>query len=81
LQAEVVEVNEEAVLAEMIRSWVTEQLPGEPAAADRAAFVAVAAHRHGEDLSDACQEARRFVKSWADHPSHQRNHNRVPIAS
>ena len=63
-------MNSERVLAEVVRAWVREELPGQPGAADRAAAVAEAAYRHGASVDEACHDAVSFVGSWVRHPSH-----------
>lgn len=58
------------VLGDAVRAWVAEELPGEPDAAERAAFVAWSAYEHGATVREACHEARSFVGSWVRHPAH-----------
>ena len=78
---EVVDVGNDAVIVESVRSWAARELPGEPVAEDRAVAVALDAYQHGESLAEACREGRRFVGSWSRHPSHRPIHHQVPIAS
>jgi len=57
-------------LVEVVRAWVNQEVPGEPATADRAVAVAVAAYARGASVTEACQETRAFLGSWARHPAH-----------
>lgn len=68
------------ILAEVVRAWVDAELPGEPVAASRAAWVAEAAYHGGATISDACAEARSFVGSWVRHPSHAKAARDVVVA-
>lgn len=76
------------VLDKAVRAWVTEVLPGDAAAAERAAYVARSAYEHGASVGAACDEARSFVGSWVRHPSYAGPHARggnhdatLPLAS
>jgi len=64
-------VTNELVLAEVIRTWVNLELPGEPGAADRAAVVAQASYARGVSIDEVCRQARAFVGSWIRHPAHR----------
>jgi len=63
-------VERERVLAEVVRAWVSAELPGQPGAAERAAAVAAAAYLAGASVDEACHDAIGFVGSWMRHPSH-----------
>lgn len=63
-------MTSENTLAEVVRTWAKEMLPGQPAAADAAAAVARQAFVEGASVSDACQAARTFLQSWSSHPAH-----------
>lgn len=64
-------MSHEVLLVGLIREWTEGVLPGQPAAADAAAGVALRCYAGGASVSESCREARRFVGSWAHHPSHQ----------
>ena len=64
-------MTNELVLAEVVRTWVKLELPGEPGAADRAAVVAQASYARGASIDEACRQARAFVGSWVRHPAHR----------
>lgn len=64
-------MNPEFVMADMVRRWVGDVLPGQPAAADRAVAIALRCYEGGSSVGEACEEARRFIGSWMRHPSHQ----------
>ena len=66
-------MTNELLLAGLVREWLEDLLPGEPAAADGAVDVAMRRYAGGASVSDACQDARAFARSWARHPSHQRS--------
>jgi len=70
--AEVVAVTDETLLAELMRVWADKELPDEPFVAERAAAVARTSYSRGESLSEACRQARCYVKSWTRHPSYRR---------
>jgi len=63
-------VTNEMLLAEFVRAWVDQEFPDEPATADRAVAVAVAAYERSASVSDACRQTCAFLGSWARHPSH-----------
>ena len=63
----------ELIIADVVRRWTSEVLPDAPEAADAAATLAVRWYSGGASVSEACQEARRFVGSWSRHPSHRTN--------
>ncbi len=64
----------EFVLAEVVRAWVHEELPGDAEAAERAAAIAQVAYADGASVSEACRKARGFLASWAHHPAHSTHH-------
>ena len=66
--SEVVPVTNETVLIEVVRAWVDQEFPREPATAERA--VAMAADARGASVTEACRQARAFLGSWARHPAH-----------
>lgn len=61
--------NEDA-LVEVVRHWADGVLPGHPRATETAASLARQAFHDGASVSEACQLARSFLRSWADHPAH-----------
>lgn len=63
-------MTNDMALAEVVRAWAADVLPGEPAVADSAAAAAAAAYRQGATVTVACQVARAFLSSWARHPAH-----------
>jgi hypothetical protein len=67
---EVITVTNDRLLAEAVRALVSEELPGDRAAADRAAFRALEAYRGGATVAEACHDAWTFVGSWVRHPAH-----------
>lgn len=64
-------MTHELLLAGLVRDWASGVVPGEPAAANAAAAVALRCYAGGASVSEACREARRFVECWARHPAHQ----------
>ncbi len=64
-------MTHEVLLAGVVREWTGNALPGQPAAADAAAGLALRCYAGGASVREACQEVRRFVESWAQHPSNQ----------
>lgn len=65
-------VKNNLLLEEVVREWAAKALPDEPGVATRAALLARSAYEHGATVTEACEEARAFVGSWARHPSHRR---------
>lgn len=63
-------MTNESTLADVVWAWASEVLPGHGAAADGAAAVARQAFREGATVTEACQAARSFLQSWANHPAH-----------
>jgi hypothetical protein len=63
-------MTQELLLARLVREWIEDVLPGDEQVAERAANVAVQRYVGGASVSEACLWARRFVESWARHPSH-----------
>ena len=61
----------DVMIADVVRQWVAQLLPERPDVADAAASVAARAYEGGASVSEACQEAQRFVGSWTRHPSHR----------
>jgi len=72
-------VTNELVLAEVVRAWVEQELPGHPGAAEGAAGVGRRAYEQGMSVSEACAEATAFVGSWARHPAHQTVHRQAAV--
>jgi hypothetical protein len=62
---------DELLVAGLVRAWSEQVAPSERAAADGGAAVAVRCFAGGASMSEAVSEGRRFVESWARHPSHQ----------
>ena len=65
-------MNDALFIAHMVRNWACRVLPEEPAVADAAVMVAIRAYAGGASISEACDEGRKFMGSWARHPSHCR---------
>lgn len=63
-------MTHEELLAGVVREWAEREWPGESAAAQAAAAVALRCYAGGASVSEACQQARCFAESWARHPSH-----------
>ena len=68
--SEVVDVKNERVLSEIVRTWAQRQACCDAGAAERAASVAVRTYEGGASVTEACQAARAFVRSCSLHPSH-----------
>ena len=67
---EVIGVTNEQVLAEAVRAWAEQELPGDQGAAKRAAAIALGCYRECASVSEACRQASAFVGSWTRHPAH-----------
>ena len=65
-------MSNELLLAGAVREWAEKVWPGEPAAAEGAVTVAMRCYAGGASVSEACREARGFLRGWARHPSHAR---------
>jgi hypothetical protein len=63
-------VSNELLLAGIVRKWAEDVWADEPAAADGAVNVAMRCYAGGASVSEACREARSFLKCWVDHPAH-----------
>ena len=63
-------MSNESTLAEVVWAWAVEMLPGHRTAADGAAAVARQAFHEGASITEACQLARSYLQSWANHPAH-----------
>jgi hypothetical protein len=70
VKEEVVGMRNDAALCEVVREWVAQELPGDRAAAERAARIAQESYVSGESLDEVCERVRSFVGSWSRHPSH-----------
>jgi hypothetical protein len=64
-------VSRETVLAEAVRRWVGELLPGRTEVMDRAARHATAAYRQGASVAEACEEVRALVGVGVGHPANE----------
>lgn len=64
-------MTDELLVADLVREWADRVVPGDRAAADGGAAVAVRSYAGGASVSEATSEGQRFVESWARHPSHQ----------
>jgi hypothetical protein len=62
----------ELVLADMVRRWVGDVLPDDPAAAERAVVIALRLYESGASVAEACEAVRRHVGAWSRHPSRHR---------
>lgn len=67
-----VDIDDEALVAQVVHDWVDRELPEEHGLAERAASSAAAAYHDGASVGDACAAAQTFVRSWCRHPSHSR---------
>lgn len=72
-----------SLLETVVRDWVEREHPDEPGLAGRAALAAAHSFEAGAGVGDACEAANDVVRSWLDHPSHQRPHPSAvaPLAS
>ena len=70
-RGEVVTMSNEQVLAEAIRWWADQELPGDRDAAEHASAVALRCYRAGGSVGEACRQASVFVRSWTRHPAHR----------
>lgn len=59
----------ELVVAELVRAWAGDLLPGNSEAEDRAVAVAARCLAAGASVHEVAEEVRRFLHSWAAHPS------------
>lgn len=73
-------MSADLLVAKLVRDWVSVELPGEPAVADRAALLAQVAYFEGASVSEACARARAYVGSWSRHPAN-RHPARAALAS
>lgn len=71
-------MTNQAVLAGMVRNWVEQQRPGEPALAAGAVAAALDRYGAGGSVSGACLEAQEYFGSWIRHPAHRRAVALVP---
>jgi hypothetical protein len=69
-QSEVVDMANESVLIEVVREWGAQQPGCDSSAAEGAASVAARAYANGASVTEACQAARAYLRSWIAHPSH-----------
>jgi hypothetical protein len=65
-------MDPELALADVVRRWTNDVLPGNVDAADRAVAIALRCFVGGASVAEACEAARRFVGSLARHPSGRR---------
>jgi hypothetical protein len=72
-------LENDRLLAEAVRAWVTEERPGDGAAASRAAAVAQNSYTNGASVSEACHQAYVFVNSWTRHPAHKQPRGRRTV--
>ena len=59
----------ETILVGMIEEWAARQVPGDADVAEKAAALALQRYADGASVSEACEEAQRFVRCWMRHPS------------
>lgn len=69
----------ELLLAGVVREWAEGAWPGDSDAADGAVSVAIGCYAGGASVSEACREARGFLRGWARHPSHARLNGEEPL--
>jgi hypothetical protein len=72
-------MTNEQVLAEAVKAWVEQMLPGDWGVAERATLVAVNSYREGGTVREACRQASGFVQSWIHHPAHLMPVDRVVL--
>ena len=72
-------MSNELLLAGVVRGWAEELRPGEPAAAEGTVTVAMRCYAGGASVSEACREARGFLRGWTRHPSHLRSSRAEPV--
>ncbi|HVX22176.1 MAG TPA: hypothetical protein VHB02_12560 [Acidimicrobiales bacterium] len=72
-------MTNDVVLAEVVRRWIRQELPGDFGAADRGAMIARVAYAEGASVTEACERAQEFVESWSRHPAHR--HRYRPLAT
>jgi hypothetical protein len=56
-------------MADMVRGWAEEVMPGESMVADHAVAIALRCYEGGSSVAEACEAAKRFVGSCSRHPS------------
>ena len=73
----------ELVLTEQVQAWVARVAPQERGLREAAIDRALTTYAGGASVSEACQEARRFVRGRLRHPSCPRRgqKERLPAAS
>jgi hypothetical protein len=74
-------MTHELLLAGLVQEWVREAPPDERIAAERAAGLAARYYAGGASVSEACWEARRFVRSWTRHRRIRRQDGRSKFLS
>ena len=73
LDAEATTVTAETILVNMVEEWAVREVPRDPDVAAKAAALALQCYVGGASVSEACEEARRFVRCWMRHPSRTRS--------
>ncbi len=59
------------VIAEVVRRWVTEVLPGQLSTADQAVCMATASYESGTPIPTVCREVTEFVNCRVQHPAYR----------
>jgi hypothetical protein len=63
-------MTNEQILAEVVRAWAEELVPGDGDVSRHAERIALEWFRQGATVSEACRQAGVFVDSWLRHPAH-----------
>lgn len=72
----------ELVIADVVRKWTEEVMPGDAATADAAVVYALESFAAGASVTEACEETRRMVVCRSHHPSCMPRHRgRLAAAS
>lgn len=59
----------ESVLNEVVRAWGAQQPDCDSSAAEGAALIAASSYAGGASVTEACEAARSYLRSWAAHPA------------
>lgn len=62
-------MTNEELLVDIVETWATEIMPDDAESGRAAAAVALHAYVAGASVSEACREARSFLRGRAAHPS------------
>lgn len=59
----------ETVLAKQVAAWVDQNHPGDKRLRGRAVEIALRCFAGGGSVSESCDQALRYARSWTQHPS------------